>query len=44
MPVRKTKGGYKWGNKPAKPTTKAKARQIEKAAYARGYKGSKKKK
>lgn len=37
MPVRKVKGGYKWGNKPKKPTTKKKAQAIGRAAYASGY-------
>jgi len=36
MPIKKTKGGYKWGK--GKPTTKAKARKKQKAAYASGYK------
>lgn len=43
MPVKKVKGGYKWGSKPKKPTTKAKAKAIGRAAYASGYKGKKKK-
>jgi hypothetical protein len=41
MPVRKVKGGYKWGNKPKKPTTKSKAQAIGRAAHASGYKSSK---
>lgn len=37
MPVTKTASGqYKWGN--SKPTTKAKAEAIGRAAYASGYK------
>jgi hypothetical protein len=43
MPVRKVKGGYKWGKTPKKPTTKAHAERIGRAAYASGYKGRKKK-
>jgi hypothetical protein len=43
MPVRKVKGGYKWGNQ-KKPTTKAKAAARGRAAYASGYKGKKRKK
>lgn len=39
MPVRKVKGGYKWGKSPKKPTTKKKAQTIARAAYASGYKG-----
>jgi hypothetical protein len=38
MPVRKVKGGYKWGSKGKVYTTKAKARAQERAAYASGYK------
>lgn len=38
MPVTKRAGGYYWGSKgPYK--TKAKAEQVQKAAYANGYKG-----
>ncbi len=41
MPVKKVKSGWKWGSKgPFK--TKAKARQVERAAYAGGYKSKKK--
>jgi hypothetical protein len=41
MPVRKTKRGWYWGSKgPFK--SRKKARQVEKAAYAHGYKGKKK--
>lgn len=42
MPVRKVKGGYKWGDSPKEPTTKEHAREIEKAAYASGYKKKRK--
>jgi hypothetical protein len=38
MPIRKIKGGYKWGSRPKKPTTKSKAIAIARAAYAHGYK------
>ena len=41
MPVKKVKGGYKWGNQ-KKPTSKKKAQARQKAAYANGYKGKKK--
>ena len=42
MPIRKKSDGYYWGSKgPFK--TKKKAEQVERAAYANGYKGSKKK-
>lgn len=44
MPVRKVKGGYKWGRIPKKTTTKAKARAIQRAAYANGYRGKHKRK
>ncbi len=37
MPLRKVKGGYKWGNQ-KKPTTKKKAMARQRAAYANGYK------
>ena len=41
MPVRKGKDGWYWGSKgPFK--SEAKARSVEKAAYASGYKGKKK--
>ena len=42
MPVRKVKGGYKWGDKGKKYPTKKQARKQERAAYASGYKGKKK--
>lgn len=41
MPVHKVKGGYKWGSIPKKPTTKAKAEAIGRAAYANGYRPKK---
>ena len=41
MPVHKVNGGYRWGSKPKKPTTKAKAQAIGRAAYASGYKKKK---
>ena len=37
MPVRKGKGGWYWGSRGPYPT-KAKAREVERAAYAGGYK------
>jgi len=41
MPIRKVKGGYKWGSKgPFK--TRKKAEEVRKAAYASGYKKKKK--
>ena len=43
MPVNKTKGGYKWGSKGKTYKTKAGAQKQAKAAYASGYKSSKKK-
>lgn len=40
MPIRKIKGGWKWGSKgPFK--TKKKASQVARAAYASGYKSRK---
>jgi len=43
MPVRKTSKGWYWGSKgPFK--TKTKARKVEKAAYASGYKKNKRRK
>ena len=43
MPIKKTSKGWYWGSKgPFK--SKKKARQVEKAAYASGYKKKKKKK
>lgn len=44
MPFKKVKGGWKWGTKPKKPTTKKKAKEIAKAAYASGYEKRKRKK
>jgi hypothetical protein len=41
MPIRKAKGGYRWGTKPKKATTKKKAKKIARAAYASGYKSKK---
>ena len=42
MPVKKVKGGYKWGSKGKVYKTKAAAEKQAKAAYANGYKGKKK--
>jgi uncharacterized protein len=42
MPVRKVKGGWKWGSKGPFPTKK-KASQVARAAYASGYKAKKSK-
>tara|TARA_R100000479_G_C6205892_1_gene136372 strand:- start:190 stop:318 length:129 start_codon:yes stop_codon:yes gene_type:complete len=42
MPVRKVKGGYKWGSKGKVYKTKKKAEKQARAAYASGYKGKKK--
>ncbi|MHA1304233.1 MAG: hypothetical protein ACTSPI_11085 [Candidatus Heimdallarchaeaceae archaeon] len=40
MPIRKVKGGWKWGSKgPFK--TRKKAEQVAKAAYTHGYKRKK---
>jgi hypothetical protein len=41
MPIRKVKGGYKWGNKGKVYKTKAKAARQAQAAYASGYKEKK---
>ena len=41
MPIHKEKNGWYWGGKGPFPT-KAKARQVERAAYASGYKGERK--
>ena len=38
MPVKKVKGGYKWGSKGKVYKTKAGATKQAKAAYASGYK------
>jgi hypothetical protein len=43
MPVRKVKGGYKWGTQGKVYPTRAQAERQGRAAYANGYKGSKKK-
>jgi hypothetical protein len=43
MPVHKVSGGYKWGSHGKVFPTKHQAEQQGKAAYASGYKGSKKK-
>ena len=43
MPVRKVKGGYKWGNQGKTYKSKKGALQQAKAAYASGYKKKKKK-
>lgn len=39
MPVRKTKGGYKWGGKGKVYKSKKKAVRQARAAYANGYRG-----
>jgi hypothetical protein len=39
MPVRKVKGGYRWGSKGKTYKTKAGAQRQARAAYANGYKG-----
>lgn len=41
MPIRKVKGGYKWGSKGKVYKTKAGAAKQAKAAYASGYKEKK---
>lgn len=41
MPVKKVKGGYRWGKGKVYKTKKEAERQA-KAAYASGYKGKKK--
>ena len=38
MPIRKVKGGYKWGSKGKVYKTKAGAQRQARAAYASGYK------
>lgn len=38
MPVKKVKGGYKWGSQDKVYKTKAGAERQAKAAYASGYK------
>ena len=42
MPIRKVKGGYKWGSKGKVFSTKTGAQKQAKAAYASGYKSNKK--
>lgn len=39
MPIRKVKGGYKWGGKGKVYKSKKKAAKQAAAAYASGYKG-----
>jgi hypothetical protein len=43
MPVKKVKGGYKWGSKGKTYKSKAKAQKQARAAYASGYKGGNRK-
>ena len=43
MPVRRVRGGYRWGNSGKVYPTKAQAERQGKAAYASGYKGRGKK-
>lgn len=43
MPIRKVKGGYKWGRKGKTYKTKKQALRQARAIYASGYKSSKKK-
>ena len=43
MPTKKVKGGYRWGSKGKVYPTKAQADRQGRAAYANGYRGSKKK-
>lgn len=38
MPIKKVKGGWKWGSK-GPFTTKKKAKEVQRAAYASGYTG-----
>ena len=42
MPIRKVKGGYRWGSKGKVYKTRKEAERQAKAAYASGYKGKKK--
>jgi|TARA_B100001939_G_C16639256_1_gene486880 hypothetical protein len=42
MPVKKVKGGYRWGSKGKVYKTRKQAERQAKAAYASGYKGKKK--
>ncbi|MFA5359327.1 MAG: hypothetical protein WC310_05960 [Patescibacteria group bacterium] len=39
MPIRKVRGGYKWGSHRKVYKTKAGAAKQAKAAYSAGYKG-----
>jgi hypothetical protein len=39
MPIKKVKGGYKWGSKGKTYKSKKKAVKQMKAAFANGYKG-----
>ena len=39
MPIRKVRGGYKWGGRGKTYKSRAKAVLQAKAAYANGYKG-----
>jgi hypothetical protein len=39
MPVRKVRGGYRWGTRGKVYKTKAGAQRQARAAYANGYKG-----
>lgn len=43
MPVRKVKGGYKWGKSGKVYPTKKQAERQGRAIYASGYKSNKKK-
>jgi len=42
MPIRKVRGGYKWGSKGKVYSTKAGAQRQAKAAHASGYRQTKK--
>lgn len=42
MPVKKVKGGYKWGSSGKTYSTKAQAEKQGRAIYASGYKKKKK--
>jgi len=42
MPIKKKSNGWKWGNSKTFKSKK-KAEEVQRAAYANGYKGSKKK-
>lgn len=39
MPIKKVKGGYKWGNQGKVYKQKYKAKQQMRAAFANGYQG-----